>query len=246
MKSIGTRIFRIADIPSSNSYLLQNADTYEQGDVLIAKRQSAGRGRYGRAWISEEGGLYMSILLKALPNPADVLPFTPLSALAVVRVLKKYSDDNFAVKWPNDVYVRDRKICGILCEARVLAGKTNAVIGIGINVNNELISASTLPHSAINLRELRGEHSDINLLAENLLSEIRQIFTEYKEKGFTVFQSQLNEVLYRRGKEMDLQIQGARKEIIIPLAYCEDSTLLCLRQGKEEKLYIGELRANSE
>lgn len=239
--NIGTRIFRVDSIPSSNTELLQNAERYLQGDVLIARQQTGGRGRYGRKWVSEEGGLYMSILLKTIENPREVLSLSLLSALAVLRVVKSRRDGDYAIKWPNDVYVYERKICGILPETRIMGTETHAVIGIGVNVNNEIPREESLRNPAISLRKLRGKDSDINAFAIDLIAQINDVFREFAAAGFRSFLPALNEVLYRRGRELELQIPNGEKEVIIPLAFCEDAALRCLRKGKEEKLYLGEL-----
>ncbi|MDD3095859.1 MAG: biotin--[acetyl-CoA-carboxylase] ligase [Candidatus Neomarinimicrobiota bacterium] len=238
---IGTRIFRVDSIPSSNTELLQNAERYAQGDVLIARQQTGGRGRYGREWVSDEGGLYMSFLLKTIRDPREVLPLSLLSALAVLQALKRCRDGDYAIKWPNDIYVSERKICGILPETRIMGSETHAVIGIGVNVNNELPGEESLRNPAISLRELRGENTDIHIFAVDMITQINDVFRKFSEKGFRSYLPALNALLYRRGHKMELHIPGGGKEVIIPLAFCEDAALRCIRRGKEEKLFLGEL-----
>lgn len=238
---IGTRIFRVDSILSSNTELLQNTERYSHGDVLIARQQTGGRGRYGRKWVSEEGGLYMSFLLKAIGSPREVPPLSLLAALAVLRVLQRRCNADYTIKWPNDVYAGERKICGILPETRVMGEETHAVIGIGVNVNNKIPRDASLRNPAVSLRELRGKDTDIDTFADDLIRQTDAFFRECAEAGFHGFLTGLNKVLYRRGRELELQIPGGGKEVVIPLAFCEDATLRCLRNGKEEKLYIGEL-----
>ncbi len=96
--------------------------------VFFAERQTAGRGRRGRSWVSEPGGLYFSVTLK--PDFEDVQRVTLAAGLAVARSV------GGAIKWPNDVLIDGKKICGILCELAGSVEEPLLIVGIGINVRN--------------------------------------------------------------------------------------------------------------
>ncbi len=112
------------------------AEGAEHGTVVIAQRQTAGRGRYGRSFFSPEGsGIYMSIIIRP-DKKRDGVMYTVAAAVALRRVLSEYNS-SVSIKWVNDIYSHDRKICGILCEAVSCpeSGTLSAVIcGIGINI----------------------------------------------------------------------------------------------------------------
>ncbi|MDZ7820587.1 MAG: biotin--[acetyl-CoA-carboxylase] ligase [Candidatus Marinimicrobia bacterium] len=146
---IGSAVYRVYSTGSTNTELLQNMERYGHGAVLTAACQTAGRGRYRRSWHSQKGGLYLSILLKHIDPSGTLLPFCLLSALAVVRTLRIHFPAPLFVKWPNDVYAGNRKLCGILPEAVTRGQDTHGVIGIGMNINNPIPSA---------LHESGGEH----------------------------------------------------------------------------------------
>ena len=127
-------IFKYDEITSTNDFLKENYKSYPDNAVIVAKKQTAGRGRTGRTFISPEGGLYISILLKK--TEMEKIPFiTPMTAIAVVRTLTKYIPKKLAVKWVNDVYADGKKICGILCEGKFSEDMPEyIVVGTGLNV----------------------------------------------------------------------------------------------------------------
>lgn len=129
------------DVSSTNDYCLQKArDGAASGFWVTAERQTGGRGRRGRTWVSEGGNLYASLLLN---NPAqrENLGTLPLvAALAANFAIKKALSSSAAevkIKWPNDVLINGAKVCGILLESEVVSKDvTSIVIGIGINVSH--------------------------------------------------------------------------------------------------------------
>ncbi|WP_442583280.1 biotin--[acetyl-CoA-carboxylase] ligase [Mesorhizobium sp. ASY16-5R] len=128
----------LSDVGSTNAFALECARAGEPGGLWItACRQSLGRGRRGRTWVSEEGNLYASLLVID-PAPVTRIGTLPLvAAIAVYRTLKPFfaaTPQALAIKWPNDILVDGRKINGILLESEMLTGGGLAVvIGCGIN-----------------------------------------------------------------------------------------------------------------
>ena len=127
--------------------------------MFIAERQTRGRGRYGRTWMSEVGGLYFSITLPQELPIEDVPKLTLTTGVAVAKAL------NGSLKWPNDVLYKGRKLCGILCELLGEVENPLIVVGIGINVNNPT------PKEGISLKEIYGrEVSRVDVLRKVLKS----------------------------------------------------------------------------
>lgn len=108
----------------------------EEGTVVLADSQTAGRGRLGRRWHSPPGkNLYFSVILRPKLSPVFLYHATMLAAVSVCEVLRDMGVDAL-IKWPNDVYVSDRKICGVLNEAEISQGAVDfLILGIGVNVN---------------------------------------------------------------------------------------------------------------
>ena len=128
-------------LDSTNNYLKKLAsEGAAEGTVVIADAQTAGRGRMGRSFASAPGcGIYMSLLLR--PNDCGVdcaSSLTAVAAVAVCRAIEKVCGRAPGIKWINDLYLRGKKICGILCESSVKDGKVDyAVLGIGLNVTTK-------------------------------------------------------------------------------------------------------------
>ncbi len=124
-------------LPSTNAALREMAQSgAPDGTVLIANRQSAGYGRYQRAFFSPNGGIYMSLLLRPRMEAAQALTLTTTAAVAVVEAIRELTQQQPCIKWVNDVYLKEKKVCGILTESALTPdGQLDyAILGIGINV----------------------------------------------------------------------------------------------------------------
>lgn len=136
---IKLRAFETLD--STNNELKKlAADGAAEGTVVIANEQTAGRGRLGRSFASAPGaGIYMSVLLRPCLDPDCAASLTAVTAVAVSRAIEKCCGRAIGIKWTNDLYMRGKKICGILCESSLRGGRLDyAVIGIGVNVTTHL------------------------------------------------------------------------------------------------------------
>lgn len=104
--------------------------------TVAALQQTDGKGRLGRSFYSKKGGVYFSVVLKPDFSPQDVLFITVAAAVAVCRVIEKYSDKKCEIKWVNDIYINSKKVCGILTEGEFGEnGRLNfAVLGVGVNL----------------------------------------------------------------------------------------------------------------
>ena len=131
-------VFRFQVLDSTNTKAISIAKEGLSEAVVIAKRQTGGRGRMGRSFASPEGGLYLSYLTSRLAPGASVLALTPAAALAVRRAIFRTFGLSCAIKYPNDLILQDRKVCGILCESVAMEGRFCVVIGVGINVQMDI------------------------------------------------------------------------------------------------------------
>ena len=131
-------VFRFQVLDSTNTKAISIAKEGLSEAVVIAKRQTGGRGRMGRSFASPEGGLYLSYLTDRLAPGASVLALTPAAALAVRRAIIRTFGLSCAIKYPNDLILQDRKVCGILCESVAMEGRFCVVVGVGINVQTDI------------------------------------------------------------------------------------------------------------
>ncbi|MCX8207156.1 MAG: biotin--[acetyl-CoA-carboxylase] ligase [Methanothrix sp.] len=191
-KHICSRLILLESVGSTNEFAREIASESDSWTVVIAEVQTAGRGRLGREWLSPPGGIWMSIILKPKVPPSEAFRYTMAASVAVCRSLRELYGLNARIKWPNDVLVNGRKICGILTEISAELDIINhIIIGIGINAN---MSASSLPEewnattiSAEILREIpRGEL--ITRVLEDLraLLESGELYQEWVRLSDTI------------------------------------------------------------
>ncbi len=152
------------------------------GAAAIAGRQEAGRGRTGRSWLSPEGGLATTIVLRPPANALHLLP--AIASVAVYNAIGRMGV-KASIKWPNDVLVSGKKVCGILIENGFNAGNlVYSIVGIGINVNFETTKFPEIADIATSLSvELRKEVS-IPQVALNLYSELEKLYDRISEPDF--------------------------------------------------------------
>jgi BirA family transcriptional regulator, biotin operon repressor / biotin---[acetyl-CoA-carboxylase] ligase len=172
----------LGDVGSTNTVCMERARAGDPGYLWItARRQLGGRGRRGRAWVSEPGNLYASLLLID-PAPAAALGSLPIAvALALYRAISAempFAGDRIAIKWPNDILVDGGKVSGILVEAESLSdGRQAVVIGCGVNIahrpDNPLYPSVTLGEA--------GATTSPESLFAHLMQELADILSLWDE-----------------------------------------------------------------
>ncbi|MDE1188574.1 MAG: bifunctional biotin--[acetyl-CoA-carboxylase] ligase/biotin operon repressor BirA [Pantoea sp.] len=175
-------------IDSTNQYLLERMDQLVSGDACIAEYQQAGRGRRGRQWFSPFGAnLYMSMYWRLEQGPAAAMGLSLVIGIVMAEVIQSLGAKDVRVKWPNDLYLHDRKLAGILVE---LTGKTGdaaqIVIGAGINLAMRSEGASQINQGWINLQEA-GIDIDRNQLAATLINRLREALPLFERDGLAPF-----------------------------------------------------------
>ncbi|QIA53378.1 bifunctional biotin--[acetyl-CoA-carboxylase] ligase/biotin operon repressor BirA [Pantoea agglomerans] len=175
-------------IDSTNQYLLERMHEMESGAACIAEYQQAGRGRRGRQWFSPFGAnLYMSMYWRLEQGPAAAMGLSLVIGIIMAETLRSLGADDVRVKWPNDIYLNDRKLAGILIE---LTGKTGdaaqIVIGAGINLAMRTADASQINQGWINLQEA-GVTVNRNELAARLINSLREALPLFEQEGLTPF-----------------------------------------------------------
>lgn len=171
-------------IDSTNQYLLDRIAELASGDACVAEYQQAGRGRRGRKWFSPFGSnLYLSMYWRLEQGPAAAIGLSLVIGMVMAEVLRELGAENVRVKWPNDLYLNDRKLAGILVE---LTGKTGdaaqIVIGVGINLAMRNVEDNVVNQGWINLQDA-GITIDRNTLAVRLITELRSALALFEEEG---------------------------------------------------------------
>ncbi|MFW5435737.1 biotin--[acetyl-CoA-carboxylase] ligase [Paenibacillus apiarius] len=187
-KKLGRQIRMLEKTESTNNVAAQWAKQgAEEGAIVIAEEQLRGRGRHGRSWHSPAGkGIWMSLVLK----PRIPLQFTPhltlLSAVALCRAMKRLTHADLGIKWPNDILIDGKKVCGILLESFAEDERlVHVIAGIGISVNlDEADYPPELQPIATSLKAASGREVDRAALLAECLLELEQLYQLYEEQGF--------------------------------------------------------------
>lgn len=194
--SAGILVQNITD--STNSQLMQkvmDGIVTDPGYALVAEAQTAGRGRRGRNWYSPfAASLYFSMYWRLEQGIQAAMGLSLLTAIAITRLLRQQYQVNAKVKWPNDVYVDGKKLCGILVE---LAGQANAacdvIIGIGINIRLPQQASDNIDQQYIDLTSVTTSTIDRNELVAILQQQLIALLKEFTANGFGGFVSEFNQ-----------------------------------------------------
>lgn len=227
---------------STNTLVKELATEKNEGFVMVAGEQTAGRGRLGRSFFSPgDSGVYMSLLLKPQIKPEDAVQITTAAAVAVCRALEKLSIADTEIKWVNDIYVCNKKVCGILTESSFNSESKIfdfAVLGVGINIYE---SAEGFPDEIKNIAGAVFSERKEDLRNKFIAGFINEFFRYYKELYSKNHMKEYKEKNFVLGKEINI-IQGENIRIGKAIDIDENCNLVVeLPDGETEKLYSGEI-----
>ncbi len=229
-------------VDSTNKYALRNFEELTDSTLIVAGRQSAGRGRHARQWISPpDTNIYASLIIKdAGQNPVFASIIASLGALSTLR--NTAPELKFWLKWPNDIFCRERKIAGILCESastptRQIAG---IVAGIGINLNMPTSIINTIDQPATSLMHETAKEFNLKKVIKKLAKNLSKYYNIYSVSP---------EVLFTCWKDENLligqtvKINTGEKDVkgkIIDLGH--NGELIFETGGKQIKLFSGDVK----
>ncbi len=181
------------------------------GTLVLAESQTRGRGRLGRSWFSPKyKGIYLSLILRPGILPAASPILTLLSAISICEAIKKVVDLDAQIKWPNDVFIHNKKVSGILTEMNAEVDKVNfVVIGIGLNVNND---KKSLIAQATSLKEQAGAPVSRVLLLQELLRRIENNYFLLGDKGSQVIIDKWRNFSFTLGRRVKVYCQNKHIE----------------------------------
>lgn len=176
------------EVDSTNNYLKSRCAELSDGCVVTARIQTGGRGRRGHGWTTSEDMLPLSILLKDPPERENL---TARVGLAVCEAIESLCGSTAAIKWPNDIIIGSRKVCGILCESVFVGDCPNVIVGIGVNVSQsaEFFAKAELPNAG-SLLMLTGKAPERGELLERIAERVKiraaapfsDCYDEYKRR----------------------------------------------------------------
>lgn len=173
---------KIIDSTSAELRRRMSAEELPHGYCILADFQTAGHGQATNHWESEDGkNLLFSLLLRPSVIPAsEQFVITEIVTLAIINALQDYIRQRITIKWPNDIYVGDKKLCGILIE-NALCGPVidTCIVGIGININQELFTSDA--PNPISLKQLNGRDNDREEIFEEIYQNILRYYGYYAD-----------------------------------------------------------------
>lgn len=195
-------IIRLRETASTNNYLREllasSREQLSEGVVVSTDYQTQGRGQMGNVWEAEDGKnlLFSMLLFPASIEANQQFVISKMVSLAVANVLKEEVGEGIYIKWPNDIYWRNKKIGGILIENDLLGSNIQySIIGIGLNVNQQIF-ASNAPNP-VSLRQITGKTYDREALLKTLVKRIYMLYIQLLREELNCFDEEYKASLYR-------------------------------------------------
>ena len=178
---IGQRIFYYEELDSTNleAMRLITSSQAKFGDVIVARKQSSGKGQYDRTWNSPEGGMYISIISASKVCELSNL-VTFVSGIACIDAIKEVTNIQAGLKWVNDIIADNQKLGGILTETTTRGNISTHISGIGINVNSKISIEQDIKFKPVSLAQLTNNDVNINMLIARLCDSFNEHFNIYQ------------------------------------------------------------------
>ena len=238
------KILYYKELDSTNTKIKELAkEGAESGTVVVADRQTAGKGRRGRTWDSPGGtNIYMSILLRPEVKPSQAPMLTLVMAYSIAKVLQKQGYCDVQIKWPNDLILSGKKICGILTEMELNGEEiSHVIVGVGINANVKEFPTE-LTDKATSLYLEKGQEVDRKQLIQEIAERFEadyKCFIETKDLAF--LQEAYNEMLVNYGREVRV-LEPGNEYTAYALGIHKNGELLVRKaDGNEETIFAGEV-----
>lgn len=193
-------------IDSTNTKAQELAEKgYPSGTLVVADKQESGKGRRGRSWVSPSGtGIFMTLMIKPDINPNNASMLTLVAALAVAKAITSVTGEEALIKWPNDIVVNSKKVCGILTEMNAQFDYINhIVVGIGINVNNESFPEEISQMASSLMIEAGGKRFHRAQIIAETMSYFEQYYDTFlKTQDLSALVREYDELLVNRNKSV--------------------------------------------
>ena len=178
---------------------------YPSGTLVVADKQESGKGRRGRSWVSPSGtGIFMTLMIKPDINPNNASMLTLVAALAVAKAITSVTGEEALIKWPNDIVVNGKKVCGILTEMNAQFDYiNNIVVGIGINVHNESFPEEISQMASSLMIEAGGKRFHRAQIIAETMSYFEQYYDTFlKTQDLSALVREYDELLVNRNKSV--------------------------------------------
>ncbi|HEX6332800.1 MAG TPA: biotin--[acetyl-CoA-carboxylase] ligase [Flavisolibacter sp.] len=238
---VGTPFIELQTVDSTNNYAmgLVHEGMAQHGTVVFTHEQTRGRGQRNRPWLSaRDQNITMSVVLEPQGLASSQLFSLSMAvAIAAARFFNKYTAGNVTIKWPNDIFWRDRKAGGILIENVLLGNDWKfAVAGIGLNINQT--NFGELGTKAVSLKQITGTDFDPVQLARELCSVVEEAFNHLLRAPGEI-PAEYHEMLYKRDEQVRLK-KGSRV-FDATISHVTPAGQLVVQHSTEERFEVGEV-----
>jgi len=246
---LGQSVCYFAEVVSTNEEARRLAEKgAEEGTVVLADSQTGGKGRMGRHWHSPAGkGILISIILRPAIQPSRAPHLTMVAAVAAANAIEKVSGLKPGIKWPNDILVNGKKVCGILTELKAETERIHyGIVGIGLNVN--LSIEDLLPDlytTATSLAIERGQPFSRVLLTQSLLAHMEAFYFSYLNQGFNPIKDAWKKMNVTLGRPVQVKApEGQFSGIALDID--DNGALLVAGEVGIKSFYAGDVTLRAE
>lgn len=229
-------LYQFDVLDSTNEYMKENRKKFQDYDIVLAKNQTAGKGRRGNIWISTEGMGLFTFLVRKQEKEENInyMKLPLLVGLAAIRAFQKIKKAEYQFKWTNDIYLQGKKLGGILVERR----ENDFLIGIGLNINNQI--PLEIKHIAISLQELGEQEYSIPDIVLEVVEQFRTLWKEYTSGNWKEILKEINKINYLYGKRVALRAGNLFIEGIVQQINNEGEIEI-MSDGKIKSFAMGEV-----
>lgn len=225
-------------VDSTNDYIKRNIEEFDNFTAVFSQTQTKGKGRLGRQWQSNDDNISLSVLFKNQIGEISLFPL--ICGLVVCEVIDEFCNTNTYIKWPNDVILNQKKLCGILCESVICANNMNVICGIGVNVNSTKDSflKNDLTY-ATSLKIETGKSFDRIKLSKLIANRLIEKICLFNTEGFEKLKLEYEKKLINTKRQVKI-IKHDKEIIATCIGIADDGNLLCELNSEIIKINSGE------
>lgn len=246
---IGLPFTELTEVDSTNIYAMNQVKTNlaGHGAAYLAQKQWAGKGQMGKVWEAQTGqNILLSVVLDPKKLVFDGLELEPhvvsmLVSVGCFNFFVAYAGDETSIKWPNDIYWRDRKAAGILIENSFRGPIWQwSIAGMGVNINQTEFGTGLT--KAVSLKQITGKTFQVSALAKDLCSHVEAALQLVVDKGPDTLLALYNNVLYKKGERVHLEIEGQKITATISRVLSNGHLEIETENGSKQSYALGAIK----
>lgn len=201
-KNIGEKIYIFEELTSTMDKSKEMIERdVEEGTVIMAKKQTKGRGSHNREWFSDGNDALFSIILDTPISKINLIPI--ITAYSILLTIEAHTKNKINIKWPNDVLIDDKKISGVLIENFIKDGISKTILGIGININSDHNQSKNFIYPSTSLKEILNRKVDVLDILNQFLNNFDYIYKSLMLDKLNL--EKISDKLYALGEEINFR-----------------------------------------